>query len=279
MDFMNWVPPDITNICAETVAPLTQCSPTGFMFLTLVARLFGGSVENKISLPKVNPYLKNPHGLTSNIFNVPEKIDSDDTNIPQLGPSLISSDIKTRPSVTELGPIVEPIVYPKNQKLNNLAQEYPDLHIYTEHYSRPDFEFEYESFANPFTKYFSRNPNFHHYGIQKSYADSDTADSSKVTVKVKKSDKKSSNRNKRQTQDEYDFIIVGAGSAGCVIANRLSEVETWKILLLEAGTEEPDVTSVPGLAPTLGGSNIDWMYTTQPEERTCRAQRDKLAHG
>ncbi|KAI8423629.1 hypothetical protein MSG28_012690 [Choristoneura fumiferana] len=45
------------------------------------------------------------------------------------------------------------------------------------------------------------------------------------------------------------------------------------ILLLEAGPEEPDVTSVPALAPVLAASSIDWGYRTQPEELTCRAQR------
>lgn len=46
-----------------------------------------------------------------------------------------------------------------------------------------------------------------------------------------------------------------------------------QVLLLEAGSEEPDITSVPALAPALARSNIDWMYRTQPEELSCRAQR------
>ncbi|XP_050356439.1 glucose dehydrogenase [FAD, quinone]-like [Nymphalis io] len=70
--------------------------------------------------------------------------------------------------------------------------------------------------------------------------------------------------------EEYDFIIVGGGSAGCVIANRLSEVHEWRILLLEAGPEEPDITMIPSLAPVLQQSNIDWQYRGQPEKMSCR---------
>ncbi|XP_038217894.1 glucose dehydrogenase [FAD, quinone]-like [Zerene cesonia] len=148
-----WLPPDISPICATAQANLTQCSPTGYLYLALVTQLFGTTTNN--SYPEYN---------------------QDDTQ-----------------SKCE-----------KNKDANDVNE---------------DFE-----------------------GVDDKYK-------------------------------TYDYIIVGAGSAGCVLANRLSEDADQKILLLEAGPEEPDVTMVPALPRLLANSKIDWMYKTQPEETNCLSQK------
>jgi choline dehydrogenase-like flavoprotein len=69
--------------------------------------------------------------------------------------------------------------------------------------------------------------------------------------------------------DEYDFIVVGAGSAGSVVASRLSEISEWKVLLLEAGGDPPPSSDIPKVFFTLQGTDIDWKYKTERKSGRC----------
>src|SRR5690606_5327945 len=66
---------------------------------------------------------------------------------------------------------------------------------------------------------------------------------------------------------EFDYIIVGAGSAGCVLANRLSEDPSVEVLLLEAGPADrnPFIHMPAGLPRLAGNTRINWNYDTEPQ--------------
>jgi choline dehydrogenase len=77
----------------------------------------------------------------------------------------------------------------------------------------------------------------------------------------------------------YDYVIVGAGSAGCVLANRLSEDPDVRVLLLEAGP--PDVNEnihVPLGYLQLGATEVDWDYHSAPEHE-CDHRRITIPRG
>ncbi|WP_193196832.1 GMC family oxidoreductase [Nostoc sp. MG11] len=64
----------------------------------------------------------------------------------------------------------------------------------------------------------------------------------------------------------YDYIVIGAGSAGCVVANRLTEDSKTRVLLLEAGNPDtkPEI-QIPSKCLSLLGSEVDWGYFSEPE--------------
>uniref|UniRef100_A0A1E1X791 Putative glucose dehydrogenase n=1 Tax=Amblyomma aureolatum TaxID=187763 RepID=A0A1E1X791_9ACAR len=67
----------------------------------------------------------------------------------------------------------------------------------------------------------------------------------------------------------YDYIVVGAGSAGSVVANRLSANGKYTVLLLEAGGEETPDLMVPFNAPFAANENNSWLYVTVPQKNSC----------
>ncbi|MCB1758111.1 MAG: GMC family oxidoreductase N-terminal domain-containing protein, partial [Gammaproteobacteria bacterium] len=88
-----------------------------------------------------------------------------------------------------------------------------------------------------------------------------------------------------QSDQVYDFIVVGAGSAGCVLANRLSANPQNRVLLLEAGGSDlnPWIHIPVGYFKTMHNPATDWCYTTRPDAgidgRSLQWPRGKVLGG
>ncbi|CAH0557965.1 unnamed protein product [Brassicogethes aeneus] len=70
---------------------------------------------------------------------------------------------------------------------------------------------------------------------------------------------------------DFDYIILGGGTTGCVIANRLSEIQTSKVLILEAGQISNSVkTEIPSLYSQAGVSDFNWGFYSTPQKYGCQ---------
>ncbi|XP_045467482.1 glucose dehydrogenase [FAD, quinone]-like [Harmonia axyridis] len=82
--------------------------------------------------------------------------------------------------------------------------------------------------------------------------------------------------------DSYDFIVIGAGSGGSVVANRLTENPSWNVLLLEAGGDEAFITDVPLTASLQSLTGYNWGYKGRKIKSACLGavqQRCNLPRG
>jgi choline dehydrogenase len=67
--------------------------------------------------------------------------------------------------------------------------------------------------------------------------------------------------------ESFDYIIVGAGSAGCVLANRLTADGRYRVLLLEAGGKDRNIwIHIPlGYGKLFSNAKVNWLYASEPE--------------
>lgn len=82
---------------------------------------------------------------------------------------------------------------------------------------------------------------------------------------------------KPQLNECYDYVVVGAGSAGSVVANRLSASGNYTVLLLEAGGEPADNLSIPFFSFMSANKINSWQYQTVPQEHGCLSFKNKSA--
>ncbi len=78
-------------------------------------------------------------------------------------------------------------------------------------------------------------------------------------------------------QDHFDFIVVGSGSAGSVVAGRLAEAG-HEVLLVEAGGPPNWMMSIPALMASAQFTSYDWQYKTVPQKHTLQALKERKSN-
>ncbi|VEN41499.1 unnamed protein product [Callosobruchus maculatus] len=73
----------------------------------------------------------------------------------------------------------------------------------------------------------------------------------------------------------FDFIVVGAGGAGAVVASRLSEISNWRVLLIEAGDYPDNITAIPNMYLQVDFTRYNWNFATVPQTTACLGMVDR----
>lgn len=77
------------------------------------------------------------------------------------------------------------------------------------------------------------------------------------------------------SEEAFDYVVIGSGSAGGVIAARLSEDPNTRVLLLEAGpVDDADEIKIPAAFPSLFRTKWDWNYWTEGQKQLHGARKD-----
>jgi choline dehydrogenase-like flavoprotein len=79
--------------------------------------------------------------------------------------------------------------------------------------------------------------------------------------------------NRFKSGQTFDYIVIGSGSTGAVIASRLSEDPFVRVLLLEAGGDGSLISDIPAGVGFLLGSAMDWKYFNEPNGKSCLAMK------
>ncbi|XP_025159051.1 glucose dehydrogenase [FAD, quinone]-like [Harpegnathos saltator] len=268
---MSWVPPSLAELCAP-LSTVSTCQPSAYLFLAFIARLFGYSTDHNYPVLESFPrYYYQPSAAWDwNAFAMSPTVarysdhPEDLRRYRQDEQALILLPLQSPFKVSYNPGIYVPpswksqINYQPRRRSISVRSKFADFrgssNARDRHVGNPSERFYKLRTGNPSVQ----TPEFYE----------EAAGTANGYHGVARFPRPIGFR-----PEQYDFVIVGAGSAGCVLANRLSEIEGWRVLLLEAGIEEPLVADVPAFASMLQASNIDWMYRTQPEKHSCRSRR------
>ncbi|RLU16177.1 hypothetical protein DMN91_011937 [Ooceraea biroi] len=263
---MSWVPPSLAELCVPH-STISSCQPSTYLFLLFVARLFGYPTDHNYPAVEHSSHYHHPTVSNWNVHPIPSSalptanIFSTTTSDNYGENTGHGFQGRHAPMLSQsfLRIIHNPRIYipPVWQSQIRNQQIRSSLKL---QFVQSDARKRHVRFSNEI---------FHKRKVDDINIPRYEVDNSMLDYRVWNFPKPVGFQ-----PEQYDFIIVGAGSAGCVLANRLSEIKGWRILLLEAGIEEPQVAGVPAFASMLQASNIDWMYRTQPEAHSCRSRRE-----